>query len=97
MTDLTISDFPHSAPEGYSYEYEQFNTRTISIWLNCHRRFDYNHGKPTRTIWGFYNPKKREYYAPVNSSKIGDKVRIEQTRNYTAMPIQQSILESCFV
>ena len=92
-----IVDFPHVPPKGYSYEYEQFNTRLISIWLCCHRHFDYNHGKPTKTIWGFYSPKKREYYAPVNSSKCGNKVRIEDTRNYTAMPLNLTSLERCFI
>lgn len=92
-----IVDFPHVPPEGYSYDYEQFNARLIAIWLCCHRSFDYNLGKPTRTIWGFYSPKKREYYAPINSSKCGDKVRIEDTRNYTAMPIKLSPLEIAFL
>lgn len=89
-------DFPHDPPEGYSYEYEEFNTRMISIWLRCHRQFDYNLGKSTRTIWGFYSPKKKEYYSPINSSKVGAKVNIESTRNYTAMPIKISPLEACF-
>lgn len=87
-------DFPHRAPDGYSYHYEQYNTRLISIWLCCNRKFDYNNGKPTKTIWGFYNPKKKEYYAPINSSKVGDKVNIENTRAYTAMPLNQNPLES---
>ena len=92
-----IVDFPHIPPDGYSYEYEKFNVSLISIWLRCHRRFDYNLGKPTRTIWGFYNAKKREYYAPINSSKCGNKVNIENTRNYTAMPLHLSPLERAFV
>lgn len=92
-----IVDFPHVPPDGYSYEYEKFNARLISIWLRCHRRFDYNLGKPTRTIWGFYNSKKREYYAPINPTKCGNKVNIEDTLNYTAMPILQTALEKCFV
>jgi hypothetical protein len=94
--DLTICDFPHTPPEGYSYEFEEFNTRLVSIWLLCHRAFDYNMGKPTRTIWGFYSPKKREYYAPINSSKCGDKVDIDNTRSYTAMPIKRNALEAAF-
>jgi hypothetical protein len=97
MTDLTICDFPHQPPEGYQYEYENFGARLISIWLRCNLTFDYNLGKSTRTIWGFYNPKKREYYAPINSSKCGDKVNISDTRNYTAMPLIKTVLESCFV
>jgi hypothetical protein len=95
-TDLTICDFPHTPPEGYSYEFEEFNTRLTSIWLLCHHRFDYNLGKPTRTIWGFYSPKKREYYAPINSSKCGDKVDIDNTRSYTAIPIKRTALEAAF-
>jgi hypothetical protein len=95
-TDLTIYDFPHTAPEGYSYQFELFNTRLVSIWLLCHRCFDYNMGKPTRTIWGFYSPKKGEYYAPINSSKCGDKVDIQNTRSYTAMPIKRTALEAAF-
>jgi hypothetical protein len=88
-----ILEFPHNPPKGYSYEFEQFNTRLISIWLRCHRSFDYNLGKPTRTIWGFYSTKKREYYAPINATKCGDKVNIEDTRNYTAMQILRTPLE----
>jgi hypothetical protein len=87
-------DFPHNPPEGYSYIYEQYNTRLISIWLMCHRKFDYNNGKLTKTIWGFYSPKKKEYYAPINSSKVGSKVNIENTRAYTAMPLNQNPLET---
>lgn len=96
MKEFTIFDFPHKPPEGYYYEYEQFNTRLVSIWLCCNRIFDYNLGKSTRTIWGFYNPKKKEYYAPINSSKCGSKVNIKDTRNYTAMPIKQTPLEAAF-
>ena len=92
-----IVDFPHIPPNGYSYEFEQFNTRLIAIWLRCNHRFDYNLGKPTRTIWGFYSSKKREYYAPINATKCGNKVNIENTRNYTAMPILETFLEKCFV
>jgi hypothetical protein len=92
-----ICDFPHSPPDGYTYEFKQFNTRTIAIWLCCNRKFDYNLGKSTKTIWGFYNPKKGEYYAPINSIKQGEKVRIELTTNYTAMQIKLNPLEQAFV
>lgn len=95
MTDLTISDFPHTAPEGYSYEFSQFNTRLVAIWLHHSYPFSYT-TKSVKTIWGFYSPKKREYYAPINSSKCGDKVNIEDTRNYTAMQLNQTPLERAF-
>jgi hypothetical protein len=93
-----IPEFPHKPPtKEYSYEYEEFNTRMIRIWLCCSRRFDYNLGKPTKTVWGFYNSKKREYFAPINSSKPGAVVSIQNTTPYTAMPIQLTTLEKCFV
>ena len=91
-----IAEFPHKAPEGYSYEFEEFKRGVIAIWLYCHRKFDYNNGAPTRTIWGFYKSKTREYFAPVNSKTIGACVNIKNTRNYTAMPIKQTPLEAAF-
>lgn len=93
-----IPEFPHKAPKGYSYEFEKdFKRNITAIWLRHHRTYDYNLGKPVRTIWGFYNTKKREYHAPVNSKTVGNVVDIENTRSYTAMPLNISILESCFV
>jgi hypothetical protein len=83
-----IPEFPHKAPtKEYSYEYEQFNTR----------KFDYNLGAPTKTVWGFYSPKKKVYYAPVNSKTAGKEVNIENTTSYTAMPPKKTSLEMCFV
>jgi hypothetical protein len=96
-TDFTIVDFPHYPPEGYSYEFEEFKRGVVSIWLRCHRRFDYNNGAATRTIWGFWKQKTNEYFAPVNSKTIGACVNIRDTRNYTAMPLKLSPLELAFV
>ena len=45
-------ELPMSAPKGYSYEYEIFNSRLISIWLRHHKMYDYNLGKSVRSIWG---------------------------------------------
>ena len=92
-----IPQFRHKAPKGYSYEVEQFKRNVFSIWLRCHRQFDYNLGKPTRTIWGFYDYKKCQFFSPVNSSTVGKVVDFNNTRNYTAMPIKQTPLESAFV
>lgn len=92
-----IVEFIHKAPKGYSYEFEQFNASTIRIMLRCHRQFDYNLGASIATVWGFYNSKKRVYYAPVNAKTIGKVVNIEDTRNYSAMPLKQTPLESAFV
>jgi hypothetical protein len=96
MNEFTISDFYHTPPKGYSYEFTQFNTRLVAIWL--HHSYPYSYTtKPVKSIWGFYSPKKREYYAPITSTKVGSKVDIKNTRNYTAMPVKQSILEQYFV
>jgi hypothetical protein len=92
-----ILEFPHKAPKGYSYEFEQFNVRTLRIMLRCHRKFDYNLGASTATVWGFYNPKKQLYYAPVNAKTIGKEIDIENTTPYTAMPIKMTSLEAAFV
>jgi hypothetical protein len=92
-----IPPLPYSAPTGYFYEYEEFKRNVISIWLCNTRKFIYNGGAPTRTIHSFYNTKTREYFAPINSKTIGARVNINETRNYTAMAIKQTILESFFV
>jgi len=87
----------HDPPKGYSYEQVQFKCDVIAIWLLCHRRFDYNHGAPTRTIWGFYNTKTRTYYSPINSKTIGKEVRIENTTPYTSMPLNLNPLMQCLM
>ena len=92
-----IVDFPHSPPNGYSYSFEDFKSNVVRIWLHNHRQFDYNLGARTKSVWGFYSSKRNKYYAPVNSKTVGKEVDIKSTRNYTAMPIKQTILESCFV
>ena len=95
--DSTIAEFQHKAPEGYSYEFEEFKRGVVAIWLRCHRKFDYNNGAATRTIWGFYDTKKQQYFSPINSKTIGACVNIKETRNYTAMPIKYQGIESFFV
>ena len=93
----TPRDFRHQSPTGYFYSFEEFKPGTVSIWLNNKRKFDYNLGKPTRTICGFYNTKTQKYYAPVNSKTLGKEVTFKQTRNYTAMQIKPSPLDAFFV
>jgi hypothetical protein len=92
-----IPEFSHKAPKGYSYEFEQYNTRTVRIMLRHHAQYDYNLGKSVATVWGFYAPKKRVYHAPINATSIGKEIDIQNTTPYTAMPIQQTALEKCFV
>jgi hypothetical protein len=92
-----IAEFPHKAPKGYSYEFEQYNTRTVRIMLCHHAQYDYNLGKSVSTVWGFYSSKKRVYYSPINSTSIGKEVNIHNTTPYTAMQIKRTPLEEFFV
>ena len=92
-----LNEFPHKAPKGYSYEFGEFKRNIVAIWLRHSAVYDYNNGKSVRTIWGFFNTKTKQYYLPINSSTVGGVVNIEDTRNYSAMPIKKTILESCFV
>jgi len=94
---MTTIEFPHQAPKGYSYEFEQFKRNTVAIWIRNSATFDYNLGKSVRSIWGFYDTKKRVYSAPINSSTVGNVVSIEQTSPYSAMIPKQTPLESAFV
>ena len=91
-----IAEFPHKAPKGYSYEFEEFKRGVVSIWLRCHRKFDYNNGAATRTIWGFYNSKTKQWHTPVNSSTVGDVVDPVSTTPYSAMQLKFNPLMSCF-
>jgi hypothetical protein len=45
--------FSHLPPEGYFYSFEEYKSGVISIWLNNTRKFDYNLGKPTKTVGVF--------------------------------------------
>lgn len=91
-----IPDFPHKDFPGYSFEFEKFNAKFIRVMLRHSQTYTYNGGESVATVWGFYDPKKKEYYAPVNATKVGKKVNIKDTRAYTSMPIHLTILESCF-
>lgn len=92
-----VPEFPHKAPEGYRYESELFKRNVIAIWIHHCRRFNYNSGDAVRCIWGFYNSKTKEYYAPINSKTVGKCVRISDTTPYSAMILKQTPLESAFV
>jgi hypothetical protein len=89
--------FSHLPPEGYFYSFEEYKLGVISIWLNNTRKFDYNLGKPTRTVWGFGQSKSNKFFAPINSKTIGKEVEFKNTRNYTAMQIKPSPLDAFFV
>lgn len=92
-----IIEFPHTAPEGYSYEFEEFKKNVVTIWLRHHNSYDYNLGKSVRTVWGFLNSKTKTYYSPINAKTIGERVDLEDTTPYTAMPILHRGVEKYFV
>ena len=84
---------PHNPPTNYTYETVQFKRDVIAVFLLCHRRFIYNHGAPTRTIWGFYNTKTKQWHAPINSKTVGQPVSLKDTSPYTSMPLNLNPLE----
>lgn len=90
-------EFPHKAPKGYSYEFEDFKRNVVSIWICNHSKFDYNGGAPVKSIWGFYNSKTKCFHSPINSKTVGDQVVIEETSPYSAMIPKLSFLEKCFL
>lgn len=86
---LSIPEFPHSPPEGYSYFIEEHKRGILSIWLLHHRRYVFHASdKNIRTIWGFYRPKTRSYFAPITSKQCGNQVDITNTTPYTSMPLK---------
>ena len=89
-------DFPHSPPDGYSYSFEDFKRGVIRIWLHHHSSYSYTK-EEVKTVWGFYKPKTKKYYIPVNHKTVGKEVDISDTRDYTAMPILLNPLMSAFV
>ena len=87
------SDFIHEPPKGYHYEVEQFRHNLHRICIVNDGSFSYTDVAP-KSVWGFYNTKSRTYSAPINFSKQGDTVDINQTRPYTAMQLNLNPLEA---
>jgi hypothetical protein len=89
-------EFPHIPPRGYSYEITEHRRNLLSIWICNHGEFSYTDDSPVKSIWGFYNTKSKQYYAPVNSKTVGKVVDIDDTTPYTAMqilkPMRPSVL-----
>jgi len=76
----------HTAPTGYFYTSEKFDAKHDIIWLNHERVYDYNLGKPVKTVWGFFRLKDRKIISPVNAKKPGKQIAFINTTPYTAMP-----------
>ena len=89
--------FQHQPPEGMHYEVTQFNKTVLAIWICYEHQFLYREGEePPKCIWGFYRKSKGQFYAPINSKKVGSEVDISQTTPYTAMQLNLNPLESAF-
>ena len=77
-------DFIHEAPPRFRYRTAKFKANVISIWCDHLDNYCFSNGDQVSTIWGFYNTKKRQYFAPINSKKIGAVVDINSTTNTDA-------------
>ena len=86
-------DFIHEAPPRFRYRTAKFKANVISIWCDHLDNYCFSNGDQVSTIWGFYNTKKRQYFAPINSKKIGAVVDINSTTPYTAMQLNRKGLE----
>lgn len=88
--------FFHRAPDGYEYFIDSFNSTTKRIWI-INNRFDFVHtedGSQPKSVWGFYKPKTKKYYSPINHKKVGKEVDIKDTTPYSAMQLNLNPLES---
>ena len=89
------SDFIHEPPEGYHYEVESFRRNVCRICIVNDGTFSYT-DVPPKSVWGFYDSKKGRYSAPINYSKQGDPVDINDTCPYTAMQLNLNPLMAAF-
>ena len=93
MKDTILTDcVPFRAPEGYKYEVECIKRDMYAIWLIHSYPYTYTN-EVVKTIWGYYSSKKDQYYAPINSKKVGAPVDINDTTPYTAMQLNLNPLE----
>ena len=88
-------DFHHEPPKGYHYEVEHFRRNVCRICIVNDGSFSYT-DVPPKSVWGFYDVKKGRYSAPINFSKQGDTVDINNTRPYTAMQLNLNPLMAAF-
>ncbi len=93
-------EFPHQPPTNYHYGTEDYKRHVVRIVLHCDRKFDYNLGKPTKTVWGFFNTKTGKFHRPINYKDVGkviDDVKSTTTAYSGMKPPEKSILEQFFV
>ena len=88
---------PVEPPKGYFYEITEHKRNVAAIWLTGGPKYIYNDGKSARTIHSFYNYKKKVWYAPINSKKVGEEVDPTTMRPWTAMPLNLNPLMAALV
>ncbi len=88
-----IIEPPHNPPEGYYYETTNFKRNVFAIWI-CRDSSYSLINRSSKSIWGFYNPTKRQYYSPITSTKQGSPVELSQTTPYSAMVLNLNPLET---
>ena len=91
-----LKEMPVKAPKGYHYEVTDFKRNVAAFWLCGGPKYLYNGWKTARTIHSFYNYKKKLWYSPINSKKVGGEVAVEKIRPYSSMPITYKGLDVFF-
>ena len=88
---------PVKAPKGYHYEITEHKRNVAAIWLCGGPTYIYKGGESARTIHSFYNYKKKVWFSPINSKKVGEEVDPSNIRPYTAMPLNLNPLMAAFM
>ena len=92
-----LTEMPVKAPKGYHYEVTEHKRNVAAIWLYGGPTYLHNGGETARTIHSFYNYKKKVWYSPINSKKVGEEVHPSNIRPYTSMPLKLNPLMAAFV
>ena len=88
---------PVKAPEGYHYEITEHKLNVAAIWLCGGPTYLYKKGECARTIHSFYNYKKKVWFSPINSKKVGEEVHPSNIRPYSSMPLKLNPLMAAFM
>ena len=88
---------PVEPPKGYFYEITEHKRNVAAIWLTGGPTYLHLDNKSARTIHSFYNYKKKVWYAPINSKKVGAEVAPGDMRPWTAMPLNLNPLMAALV
>lgn len=79
----------HEPPKNYKYSIVEIRKNMYRIEIMYQGKMSYNSGKECKSVWGFYNSKCNEFYAPIHYNKIGKRVNFNETTCYSAMQINR--------